>query len=82
MRIASDPDFLTLAIYLAVVAACVYAYMIHAVMRVVSFRNLLQMHFPRLWREHKRHFPHSALRKILVLLIIGIAACVILDRLR
>ena len=82
MGVASHPDFLTLAIYLAVVAACVYAYMIHSVVRLVSFRNPLQMHFPRLWREHKKHFPHSALRKTFVLLIIGIAACVILDRLQ
>lgn len=82
MRIASHLDFMTVAIYLSVVAACVYAYMIHRVVRLVSFRNPLQLHFPRLWREHKRHFPHSGLRTIFVLLIVGIVVCVILDRLR
>ena len=82
MKVASHFDFMTIGIYLAVVAACVYAYMIHSVIRAVSFRNPLQMYFPRLWREHKRHFPHSALREIFVFLIVGIAACVILDRLR
>ena len=73
---------MTIVIYLSVIAACVYGYMIHTVLRVVPFRNPLQMHFPRLWREHKTHFPHSGVRKLFVLLLVGIVVCVILDRLR
>lgn len=68
MKLPSHVDSFTIAVYLAVLAACVYAYMILTVMRVVHFRNPFEMHFPRLWREHRTHFRDSKLRMILATL--------------
>jgi hypothetical protein len=80
MNIANRVDFLTVVIYLAVVAAIVYAAMIFAVGRKIIFRSPLEMHFPRVWREHKRYFPDSRARKILVILFFALTVCAMLDR--
>ncbi len=82
MKLANDLDFLMTSLYLAIIATVVYAAMIFAVRRKVAFKNPLEMHFPRLWREHKRHFPRSRLRQIFVLLILAVVASLVLDRFR
>lgn len=79
MRLLSRVDLFTIAIYLSVLAACVYTYMILTVMRVVHFRNLFETHFPRLWREHGTHFPDSKLRAILAALVGASIICVLLS---
>ena len=73
-------DFFSIAIYLSVLDVCVYAYMIRSVVRVVHFRNLIEMHFPRLWLEHRRHFRDSKIRKVLVVLIAITIACLLLGK--
>lgn len=79
MNLLGHIDSFTIAVYLTVLAACVYAYMILVTTRVVHFRNPLEMNLPRLWREHRTHFRTSKLRIILATLIGASIICFLLS---
>lgn len=79
MKLAGHVDLFTIGICLAVAAACVYVRIIFVVGRRVSL-GPLQKHGLRILAEHKRHFPDSQLRKVLILLIASAAVCVLVGR--
>ena len=81
MKPLSNLNFLTIGLYIAVVAACVYAYMVLTVTHVVKFRSIFEMHFLRLWREHRTHFRDSKIRAIFLILITMTMVCFLLEKL-
>lgn len=79
MRLLGHVNVFTIAVYLGVLAVCVYAYMILTVMHVVHLRNPLEINLPRVWREHRTHFPDSKLRTILAALVGASIICFLLS---
>lgn len=78
MNLVGQVNFFTIAVYLGVLAVCVYAYMIHAVMRVVHLHPL-GISLPRVWREHLAHFPDSKFRLVLAALMGASIICFLLS---
>lgn|GEM_PF-5803841 len=79
MKLGDHAALFMIGTYLGVAAACVYARIIFIVGRCVHL-GPLQRHGLRILAEHKRHFPHSQLRKVLILLIASSAVCFLVGR--
>jgi len=64
------------AMFLWMLAALFYTIMLRGVEREAPLRGVLEANnLSRVWREHKRHFPDSRLRKVVATLTIAGAVC-------
>ena len=80
MKIARDGDLVAVAILLSISAAFFYTVMTGDVEQAAPLRNFWEFNnLSRVWREHKRHFPSSRLRKIVTILTVAAMICLVLS---
>lgn len=79
MKILRGVDLVTVAALLWMSAGLFYTIMLRGVERAAPLQRWWEFNgLSRVWREHKRHFPNSRLRKAVVILSLAGVVCLVM----